>query len=778
MPTLAKTAIGTVTALWGVALIKQQDGTLRPLEVGDAIRQGDVILTDQEGIVQINGLDGTTRVARADTPLDRVIEAVESGQDAPGAGAGGSDAGSMQEGFRVARISEPLSDLELRGALDAASRGAGGPVTQMDGASSARVDEGPQAPPASGQQPQPQPQPQPKPQPQPQPQPHPDPKPQNQSPVAQAATVTVHEDMPNMQSAVAASDPDANDAVEVVGVAVGMQPADSCHVGVPIAGVWGTLTLHADGSYAYAPLPAAQQLVIGQTVDDVFTYTVADSTGATAAATLTVHVVGADDPAVIAGGIGGAVTEDGVTLATGRLTVSDPDSPQAAIVPAQFAGGYGSFAIAADGTWTYTLDNGAPVVQSLREGQTTIETFSVASADGTSRTVSITVHGADDVPVIGSGSGEVTEDLGVDLAGHLVAGGTLPIVDADAGESSFEPQSTSGLYGTFVLAAGGAWTYRAVNAQDAIQSLRAGQSLTEAFPVLSSDGTMATVGITIHGANDAPAAVATSFSVLEDAPIVTGAVVSADPDAGATLGYEVDTVPPAGLAFNSNGSYGFDPSHAAYQALGVGQSVVLSVPYTVTDEHGAAAFGTLSITVVGTNDAPAAQAASFAIAKGSPEIAGAVSATDVDANATLSFALDGPAPAGLAFNADGTYGFDPTHAAYQALGAGQSMVLSVPYTVIDDQGATSGAVLAITVTGTNFAPIVASAAISLSKEGLGAANADSMGAPDSTNAASASGTLLRRGRPGHHAAQRRPGGRPRHRCRRDQRPHHARQAAH
>ena len=165
MPTLAKTAIGTVTALWGVAMIKQPDGTLRPLKVGDAIRQGDVILTDQEGIVQINTLDGTTRVARANTPLDRVIEAVESGQEAPGAGVGGGDAGSMQEGFRVARISEPLSDLELRGALDVAAHRVGGSVMQADGASSARADEEPQAPPESEPEPQaeapPQPQPQP-----------------------------------------------------------------------------------------------------------------------------------------------------------------------------------------------------------------------------------------------------------------------------------------------------------------------------------------------------------------------------------------------------------------------------------------------------------------------------------------------------------------------------------------------------------------------------------------------------------------------------------------
>ena len=66
-----------------------------------------------------------------------------------------------------------------------------------------------------------------------------------------------------VKSAVAASDPEANDAVEVVGISAGMQPAESGDVGVPIAGVWGTLTLHADGSYVYAPLPAANVDLVG-----------------------------------------------------------------------------------------------------------------------------------------------------------------------------------------------------------------------------------------------------------------------------------------------------------------------------------------------------------------------------------------------------------------------------------------------------------------------------------------------------------------------------------
>jgi VCBS repeat-containing protein len=935
MPILSKTAFGTVTGVWGVAMIRQPDGKLRAVKVGDQIKQGDVILTSQDGIVQIDAGEGKSRLARAESPLDKIIEAVESGEEAPAAGAGGGD-GSLLDGMRVARISEPLSPLEVREQLGFVPQ-VGGDVTSADAAGRAM-----RTPPLQEQpdpEPQPQPEPQPDPQPEPQPEPEPEPQPEaedvtppmvtttapaltndatppitgttdlppgstvtltitdangstqvvtaevqpdgtyatqpaqplpdgaytvvatatdpagntatdnaggvvdasisasialdavtadnildgteaagtvtltgtvggdvmpgamvtltvggqthtgtvaadrsfsidvpgstlanaasttvvasvgasdaagnattattsrdygvNQPPTANPAAADVNEDA-TLAAAVDASDPDAGDSVTVLGVAVGSLPSASGQVGVPIAGVWGTLTLQADGSYTYVPLPAAQQLVTGQTVDELFTYTVADSFGDSATATLTIRVIGADDPAVISGGIDGTVTEDGVTIATGQFTIVDPDANQAAFVPATLAGSHGTFAIDAAGAWTYTLDNAAAHVQGLRDGQTVVESFTIASADGTPRTVSVTVHGTPDAPQIGAGSGAVTEDTNVDGAGRLTTGGTLSIADADAGESAFQPQGTPGLYGSFVLAAAGAWTYAADNAQAAIQQLGAGDTLTESFTVMSVDGTLGSVVVAIHGINDAPAALSSSFTVAEDAPVVSGAVIATDVDHGAALAYALDFAPPAGLAFGSDGTYGFDPSHAAYQSLGVGQSVVLIVPYTVTDEHGATSAGTLTVTVTGTNDAPVAQAASFATQKDAPLVQGAVSATDVDANAALSFALDGAPPAGLSFQANGTYTFDPTHIAYQSLGVGQSVVLSVPYTVTDDQGATSGAVLTITVLGTNFAPVVGSASVSLSEEGLASANPDTLGSPDTTDAAIATGTL-------------------------------------
>src|SRR5205085_2643017 len=206
--------------------------------------------------------------------------------------------------------------------------------------------------------------------------------------------------------------------------------------------------------------------------------------------------------------------------------------------------------------------------------------------------------------------------------------------------------------------------------------------------------------------------------VLEDAPVVNGSVAAIDVDANAALSFALNGAAPAGLVFNADGSYSFDASNAAYQSLGVGQSTTLTVPYTVTDDQGATSPASLVITVTGTNDAPVAQAAAFSVIEDAAVVTGSVAATDADSNAVLSFALNGAAPAGLTLNADGSYSFDASNTAYQSLGVGQSTTLTIPFTVTDDQGATSTANLVITVTGTNDGPVAQPAAFAVLEDAL------------------------------------------------------------
>src|SRR5512138_3062458 len=115
MPHLVQTGPGKVTALWGAALIRGADGKMRALHVGDEIQPGDVILTTQNGIVQIEvAPDAGTRTAKpapAGDDIDRVIAGLDQSQGdvAPAAGlAGGGGGGSLDEGLRVGRIGESI----------------------------------------------------------------------------------------------------------------------------------------------------------------------------------------------------------------------------------------------------------------------------------------------------------------------------------------------------------------------------------------------------------------------------------------------------------------------------------------------------------------------------------------------------------------------------------------------------------------------------------------------------------------------------------------------
>jgi len=145
-------------------------------------------------------------------------------------------------------------------------------------------------------------------------------------------------------------------------------------------------------------------------------------------------------------------------------------------------------------------------------------------------------------------------------------------------------------------------------------------------------------------------AVADVKSGLEDSTI-TGTVATNDSDVddGAVLSYSLNA-PVAGLSLNSNGSYSFDASNAAYQHLAQGATTDVVANYTVTDEHGATSISTLTITLTGTNDAPVAVADVKSGLEDST-ITGTVATndSDVDDGAVLSYSLNAPV-AGLSLN--------------------------------------------------------------------------------------------------------------------------------
>ncbi|WP_217992782.1 VCBS domain-containing protein, partial [Pelagimonas varians] len=162
-----------------------------------------------------------------------------------------------------------------------------------------------------------------------------------------------------------------------------------------LTGSFGHLQIDQSGHWTYSldnNSPSVQALVSGQSERETFTVHSVDGTGHQ----LVVNVMGTDDRAIIAGASQGAVTEDKLTAAGGKLDITDPDAGQARFVPQTgAAGAHGSFTVQPDGTWSYTLDNGQPAVQALKTGDQITDTLTVSTVDGTTKQITVTINGTD-----------------------------------------------------------------------------------------------------------------------------------------------------------------------------------------------------------------------------------------------------------------------------------------------------------------------------------------------------------------------------------------------
>ncbi|MFB2674091.1 VCBS domain-containing protein [Shewanella xiamenensis] len=496
----------------------------------------------------------------------------------------------------------------------------------------------------------------------------------NDAPVLSAQRQSVSEDGAKLSGQMVATDVDTGDS-------------QTFSTSAQTAG----FTLNADGSYSFAPTDAAyQHLATGQTETLTIPITVTDSSGATSTANLTITLTGSNDGAVISGTNASAVTEDTQLTTQGQLTVTDIDDQESAFTAqANTAGSYGSFTLAADGRWTYTLDNKNSAVQALGQNATLTDSLTVQSVDGTTHTITVTINGHDDGAVIaGVDSGAVTEDANL-TAGQLETHGQLTITDPDAGQDHFTAQPhVAGSYGTFSLDQAGHWTYVSDNSQTAIQQLKAGETLTDSLTVQSVGGTTHTVTITLTGSNDAPVLTAQSESVSEDGNKLSGQMVATDVDTGDTLTFSLANAVD-GFTLNADGSYSFDPSNAAYQHLAAGQTQTLTIPVSVTDSEGATVTQQLVITVTGSNDGAIISGTDASAVTEDTQLTtqGQLTVTDIDDQESAFTAQANTAGSYGSFTlaADGhwTYTLDNKNSAVQALGQNGTLTDSLTAQSVD-----------------------------------------------------------------------------------------------
>jgi len=186
----------------------------------------------------------------------------------------------------------------------------------------------------------------------------------------------------------------------------------------------GALTLNADGSFTFDPAGffAFEALGDGDSATITFDYTISDGNGGTDTATATITINGVND-APVANTDTPAISEDAVPNTIMSNALANDDDVDSALLnvtnPGMLMGVYGSLDLAANGDFTYTLDNFNPVVYSLNVGDMLTDTFiyDIADNDGgtASGAINVQIDGANDAPV-------ATDDVY-----QISQGGTLTI---------------------------------------------------------------------------------------------------------------------------------------------------------------------------------------------------------------------------------------------------------------------------------------------------------------------------------------------------------------
>jgi large repetitive protein len=262
----------------------------------------------------------------------------------------------------------------------------------------------------------------------------------------------------------------ADGGLRVSGIAYGMT---SGTLGSALAGDFGSIIIAADGSYRYEldiNDPAVIALNANQTLTETFNYTVIDSDGDTATATITITITGANDFPVahadtnwVLDGLSGSdpvasgnvlqnIAHPGAPSGSfADVADTDPDLEALTVTNAgTYVGLYGTLVIAANGGYTYTLNEDNPAVNALDSGQTLVESFTYSVSDGSlsvNSSLSITVFGTNDAPTIGATTARISEEglatgiadtapnATLDTTNSPSFSGVLAIADVDTGET-------------------------------------------------------------------------------------------------------------------------------------------------------------------------------------------------------------------------------------------------------------------------------------------------------------------------------------------------------
>lgn len=252
---------------------------------------------------------------------------------------------------------------------------------------------------------------------------------------------------------------------------------------------------------------------------------------------------------------GAAAGENTKTFDPSVFNTADSTATGGAASSVVAGGQYGSLTINSNGSYTYAMKGEGENVSfeldgktytsldQLAEGDTIYETFTIYVRDEhnawTAKTVTVAIHGTNDIPTL-----DITgSDWNITQGGDLSIDGTFTVTDNDrdagtdqafhiAGGKDTSGTGTDGAhgtdgdtnatfttdYGTLTLdPATGQWTYEAT--PDAIKGLGKDETKIETFEVTVTDEHGATstkeITVTLHGTNDTPWIKQTSIELKE-----------------------------------------------------------------------------------------------------------------------------------------------------------------------------------------------------------------------------------------------------------------------
>ncbi|MCI4644319.1 MAG: Ig-like domain-containing protein [Hyphomonadaceae bacterium] len=469
---------------------------------------------------------------------------------------------------------------------------------------------------------------------------------ENEAPVAQDDAVSVTESGTLNGDVLADNgngiDDDANgDTLTVVEV-----NGQALSVGQQVTLASGALlTLNSDGTFAYDPNGAFDELISGETDTDSFIYTISDGNGGTDMATATVTINGENEPPVAQDdevSVGEDATLNGDLLAdNGNGADSDADEDTLTVTEINGIGvtdgqqvtlaSGALLTINADGTFTYD-PNGQ--FEDLDETETTTDSFTYTIDDGFSgtatATATVTIQGANDLPVLIT---PVGQSFAVNSTGNTITGLSFSDVDDDTATVTLSAEGiitlaqTTGL--SFDAGADGSssmtisGTVADINAAIATLTYapatddRDGDSIS----VSVNDGTgIANGSIAVTLTNTDPVAQDDDVTASESAALNgdlfadngNGADDDANGDAltitdvngqSANVGSQITLASGALLTVNSDGTFTYDPN-GQFEDLDETETDSESFTYTVDDGFGGTSQATATVTIQGSNDGP------------------------------------------------------------------------------------------------------------------------------------------------------------------------------